>query len=86
MFLIRFPDGFVPEEHGWQPSPNAQPGARIWERWHIPFRFPAVLGEAMRDPETGAVGGWYSDPAQGPERTATLRELWDEIRTGPPNE
>lgn len=63
-FLGRWPDVFVPEEHGWQRDPlNAE--LSVWLRWEVPFRWPATISQCLHDPETGAVGGWYDGPIQG---------------------
>ncbi|MFJ4902781.1 hypothetical protein [Streptomyces sp. NPDC088727] len=78
-FLGRWPDGFTPEEHGWQRDPlNAE--HLVWMRWEVPFLFPATISECLHDPKTGAVGGWYNGPVQGvfPEQ-ARAGDIWAEM-------
>jgi len=79
MFLGRWPDGFTPEDHGWKRS--AAPDLKIWLRWEIPYRFPAVISECLYDEKTGAVGGWYDGPVNGefPEQVRA-GDAWDEMR------
>lgn len=78
-FMVRWPDGFVPEEHGWELSVPAGDGPPCWLRWQIPFLFPAAISQCLYDEATGTVGGWYM-PASGtgPEEM-TLREIHAEM-------
>lgn len=64
-FLGRWPDGFVPEEHGWVLEPSSEAVAPVWLRWEIPFKIPATISECLHDEATGAVGGWYMGPVRG---------------------
>ncbi|MFE6739837.1 hypothetical protein [Streptomyces tubercidicus] len=63
-FLGRWPDGFVPENHGWVKQ-EPDDGPDTWLRWEIPFKRPASICECLYDQETGAVGGWYMGPIRG---------------------
>lgn len=63
-FLGRWPDNFTPEKHGWQRDPQNLEHP-VWLRWEIPFRWPATLAQCLHDPESGAIGGFYSGPVQG---------------------
>lgn len=65
-FLVRWPDGFVPEAHGWIKQENGLPDDMpVWLRWEIPFKWPASIARCLYDEKTGAVGGWYSGPVNG---------------------
>ncbi|MFH9606890.1 hypothetical protein [Streptomyces sp. NPDC017448] len=85
-FFVRWPDGYVPEDHGWiKDARNSRTsGGSVWVRWEIPFKFPAALTETLHDAPTGAVGGFYEGPVGGrfldPETgTASLGELHAEL-------
>lgn len=79
-FLGRWPDGFVPEEHGWVRSELARPDMQIWLRWEIPFKSPASLNQFLHDEATGAIGGFYMGPVKGefPEE-ARAGDIWAEM-------
>ncbi|MFD4858396.1 hypothetical protein [Streptomyces atratus] len=67
-FFVRWPEGFVPEDHGWikdEANSDMDGGGAVWARWEIPFRYPAVLTETLHDEATGAIGGWYNGPVKG---------------------
>lgn len=76
MFLGRWPDGFVPEEHGWvRASSKVEAGVGpVWLRWEVPFRLPASIVECLHDEASGAVGGYYNGPVRG--------VFPDEVRVG----
>lgn len=79
-FLIRFPENFVPEEHGWELTVPEGDAPAVWLRWEIPFKYPASLARCLYDEASGAVGGWYGRPVEGePGEQATLRQLHAEI-------
>lgn len=83
-FQVRWPDGFVPEEYGWERAETVGPTPGwhqpTWLRWQIPFRTPAVICQFLYDEETGAVGGLYMGPVNGlfPE-AATFGDLHAEL-------
>lgn len=82
-FLGRWPEGFVPEEHGWKRVQVTKEGPDpfpTWKRWEIPFRHPAVISQCLHDERTGAVGGWYMGPIKGlfPEE-ASRKEVHAEL-------
>lgn len=54
MFTFRWPDGFVPEDYGWEAAVRASPPL-VWLRWQIPFRFAEALCRLPED-STGAAG------------------------------
>lgn len=67
-FFVRWPDGFVPEEHGWE-RPDVNADMAIWLRWEPPFKYPASIAQCVRDKATGAVGGLYMPPeGRGPDQ------------------
>lgn len=77
---VYWPPGFVPEEHGWvleemNPSPAVP---RLWSRWTIPFRYPAVICEII-DPKRGR-GLTYRGPINGlePEK-ASGEQIYAEL-------
>lgn len=80
-FLGRWPDGFVPEDHGWVRSDLVPNDMKTWCRWEVPFRFPATITECLHDEATGAVGGWYEGPVKGlfPDQV-TGGEIWTEMQ------
>lgn len=83
-YLIRFPDGFIPEEYGWELVDGLDgPGGPItqWVRWQPPFRFPAGLNQCVEDEESGAVGGWLGVLEGTFSEGAKPVELWAEMRT-----
>lgn len=63
-YLGRWPDNFTPEEHGWHRDP-LNSDFPVWVRWEIPYRQRASISQCLHDPETGAVGGWYTGPVKG---------------------
>lgn len=75
----RWPDGFVPEKHGWVKQPlKGLPDT--WLRWEIPFKYPASISQCLHDAETGAVGGWYMGPVGGLyDAEATQAEVHAEL-------
>lgn len=76
-FLIRFPDGFVPEEHGWE-APDVEVKDNLpqtWLRWEIPFKFPASLTQCLHDEASGAIGGWFFPVTYGVRDEMTYGEL-----------
>lgn len=85
-FFGRWPDGFVPEEHGWVRN-EMMPKEKIWLRWEIPYRFPATLAECLHDEVSGAVGGFYLGPVRGdfPEQ-ARAGDIWAEMQRTDLNE
>lgn len=78
-FLGRWPDGSVPEEHGWVRSDLAK-DMKVWLRWELPYRSPASIAECLHDEASGAVGGWYIGPIKGgfPDQ-AHAGDVWAEM-------
>lgn len=75
----RWPDGFVPEKHGWVKQ-RSKGLSDVWVRWEIPFRFPASISRCLSDGETSAVGGWYMGPVDGRyDAQATQAEVHAEL-------
>ncbi|MFE9834003.1 hypothetical protein ACFYP4_02470 [Streptomyces sp. NPDC005551] len=64
---LRLPDGFEPGAHGWvRVERNSTDTMTVWERWEIPFKYPAVLvAPVFTDPESGAVSCFYTGPVEG---------------------
>lgn len=67
-FMVRFPDGFVPEEYGWEVMlPIGKWGERerteedtpMWRRRFAPFKEDELLSQCLGEGMTGAVGGVY---------------------------
>lgn len=86
-FLGRWPDGFVPEEHGWVRSELARPDMLVWLRWEIPYRFPASIAECLHDEASGAVGGFYDGPVKGEfVQEARTGDIWAEMQRTDLNE
>jgi hypothetical protein len=78
-YLCRWPEGFVPEEHGWERA-DAGAGITVWLRWEPPFRFPASIAECMHEMlKSGAVGGWYMPPGGLAPDVMSLGEIHREL-------
>lgn len=79
-----WPDGYVPEEYGWElaAEPKEDFAAvmpRVWLRWQIPFKGPQALAEILHEGR-GVRGLTYMGPIDGlfPEQ-ASGRQLYEEL-------
>ncbi|WP_369042263.1 hypothetical protein [Streptomyces sp. Midd1] len=98
MMMLRFPRGFVPEEHGWRVTnpvvPHQQREMAMYElhrfgfvsthymRWHLPYRTPATLAVMGYRAESDQFWGMYGPPFERPDEEVTMGRVVDEILHG----
>lgn len=77
-FPLRWPEGFIPEEHGWVRVAGDAMGV-TWLRWDIPFLFPAAISYIEHHATSGTVLGWFLPPAGTCPEQMTLAEIHAEM-------
>lgn len=99
MMILKFPKGFVPEQHGWQVThpmiPHQQHEMAMYElhrfgfvsthfiRWSIPFQLPFTLVFMGYKADTGCYWGMYGRPFEWPDGEVTKAQVIEEILNGP---